>query len=302
MPVSNDPKPSLFKRCLREPLLHFVLIGVALFIVYRARQPTAVGASDSGKIVLTADDIDQVAVMWQAQGRPPPSPEQLQSLLDNKIREEVLYREALKLGLERDDTIVKRRMAQKMDFLAEDLSDLREPSQEELKAWFAKNSERFKVPGRASFRHLYFSFDKHGKKTVEAAAEALTKVNGKPSDSPEAGLLADAFMFQDYYGDRSFDELAKTFGPGFARGLFAQEIGSWKGPIESGYGWHLVFIDSLTPARVPEFEEVEAEVKAQWVSVQRDDTKRRLYEEMKSRYEIVLPKKPAEVKLVGGGK
>jgi peptidyl-prolyl cis-trans isomerase C len=302
MQASPDPKPSFLKRCAREPLVHFVLIGATFFAVYSALHSKETASTDPKKIVLTANDLDQISLMWQAQGRPAPTADQIQSLLDNKIREEVLYREALGLGLDKEDTIVKRRMAQKMDFLAEDLSDLREPTREELKAWFGKNSERFKVPGRASFRHLYFSFDKHGQQTAAVAAEALKKIEGKSSGSREAADVADPFMFQDYYGDRAFDELAKTFGPGFARSLFAQQTGSWQGPIESGYGWHLIFIESLTPARVPEFEEVEADARTQWVSAQRDQTKQRMYEQMKSHYEIVLPKKPAEVKVAGTAK
>jgi peptidyl-prolyl cis-trans isomerase C len=302
MRASPDPKPSFLKRCAREPLVHFVLIGATLFAVYSALHSKETASTDPKKIVLTANDLDQINLMWQAQGRPAPTADQIQSLLDNKIREEVLYREALELGLDNEDTIVKRRMAQKMDFLAEDLSDLRDPTREELKAWFGKNSERFKVPGRASFRHLYFSFDKHGQQTAAVAAETLRKIESKSSDSPEAADVADPFMFQDYYGDRSFDELAKTFGPGFARSLFAQQTGLWQGPIESGYGWHVIFIDSLTPARVPEFEEVETDVRTQWVSAQRDQTKQRMYEQMKSHYEIVLPKKPAEVKVAETGK
>src|SRR5713101_6652037 len=169
---SSDSDRSLLKRLLREPLLHFVLIGIALFAIYRALHSNADGSSDSKKIVLTTNDLDQMSLMWQAQRRFSPSEEQIQKLLENRVHEEVLYREALALGLDKNDTIVKRRMAQKMDFLAEDLSDLREPSHEELKTWFAKNSERFTVPGRASFRHLYFSFDKHGKQTAEVAGEA----------------------------------------------------------------------------------------------------------------------------------
>src|SRR4029453_1638932 len=228
-------------RWLREPLLHFVLIGLALFGVYRLLQPKGAGPNDSTRIVLTEDDLTQMTVTWRAQGRPPPTQEEMKSLLEEKIRQEVLYREALKLGLDKDDTIVKRRMVQKMDFLADDLSDLREPSRDELKAWFAQNGERFTMPGRASFRHLYFSPDKHGQQTSAVAAEALKKITHQPSDSPDAAKLADPFMFQDYYGDRSFDEIAKTFGPQFAKALFQLKTGSWQGPIESGYGWHLVF-------------------------------------------------------------
>jgi peptidyl-prolyl cis-trans isomerase C len=293
MRASHDPKPSFLKRCAREPLVHFVLIGATLFAVYSALHSKEAASTDSKKIVLTVNDVNQISLMWQAQGRPAPTADQIQSLLDNKIREEVLYREALALGLDKDDTIVKRRMAQKMDFLTEDLSDLREPSREELNTWFAKNTDRFTLPGRISFRHLYFSFDKHGPQTATVAADSLKKISGKPSDSSEAATLADPFMFQDYYGDRSFDAIAKNFGPGFAKALFQLKPGLWQGPIESGYGWHLVFIDSLTPARVPAFEEVEADVKTAWVGEQRAEFKRNAFEAMRSRYEIVIPKAPA---------
>ncbi len=277
------------KQWLREPLLQFLLIGLALFTVQRVLPPGRVEGSDRKRIVLTEDDVKQVSVMWQAQGHPPPTPEEMQSLLEIRIREEVLYHEALAMGLDKDDTIVKRRMVQKMDFLAEDLSDLREPSREELKEWFAKNAGRFTLPGRVSFRHLYFSFDKHGEKTAAAASAALQQVAGKPPDSSEAAALADPFMFQDYYGDRSLDYIAKTFGPGFARALFELKTGSWQGPIESGYGWHLVFIDGLTPSRVPEFEEVEGDVKTAWVNDQRAEFKRKAFAAMRANYEILLP-------------
>jgi peptidyl-prolyl cis-trans isomerase C len=209
--------------------------------------------------------------------------------LESRIREEILYREALALGLDKEDTIVKRRMAQKMEFLAEDLSGLRQVSREELRAWFKSSAQQFAYPPRISFRHLYFSFDKHGGKTQKAAAEALKKMAGRPPDPFEATALADSFMFQDYYADRPPDQVGRVFGGSFATSLFELRPGAWQGPIESGYGWHLVFVDSLTPGRVPEFEEVEADVKSAWVADQRADFKRKAYEAMRARYEIVLP-------------
>ena len=124
-------------------------------------------------------------------------------MVEDKIREEVLYREGLAMGLDKDDTIVKRRMAQKMQFLAEDVAAAHEPSTDELKAWFDKNSQKFALPSRYSFRHLYFSPDKRGKNAQDDAAKALTKIAGQPEDSSFAASLADQFMFQDYYGDRT---------------------------------------------------------------------------------------------------
>ena len=269
--------------------MQFLLIGAVLFLGYRTLHPGPEAGPLSPRIELTEDDLRQMSVAWLAQGRPAPTPEQMRSLVDMRVREEILYREALALGLDKGDTIVKRRLAQKMEFLFEDVSALREPTRDELKAWFEKSSGRFALPPRASFRHLYFSPDRRGARAREDAARALDTLRGKPATAQEGAELADPFMFQDYYGDRSFEEMAKLFGPRFAQALLQQQSGSWQGPIESGYGWHLVWVDSLTPSRVPAFEEVEAEVKTEWIGDRRAETRRRAYEAMRARYQIVLP-------------
>ena len=296
--VSAAPQPSLLKRWLREPLLHFLLIGLVLFGVYRASNPVVVQQENRSRIELTDDDLRQLELAWMAQWRRPPTPEEVHRLVEGKVREEILYREALALGLEQGDMIVKRRMVQKMEFLAEDLSALREPNREELMAWFEDNPQRFTIAGRASFRHLYFAFDKRGERGREAAAGVLVTLADRPGDWPSAGALADPFMFQDYYGDRSPEQVANVFGAKFTRSLFQLQPGSWHGPIESGFGWHLVWVESMTPAHVPAFEEVEPEVRSAWVAEQRAEFKRQVYEAMRARYEIVLPGVPAQA--VGG--
>jgi hypothetical protein len=132
--VSGAPLPSRPTRWLREPLLHFLLIGLALFAIYRALNPAAVEQENRRRIELTDDDLRQLELGWTMQWRRPPTPEEMRRLVESKIREEILYREALALGLDQGDTIVKRRMVQKMEFLAEDVSALREPNREELEA------------------------------------------------------------------------------------------------------------------------------------------------------------------------
>ena len=214
----------------------------------------------------------------------------MESLVEARVRVEILYREALALGLDKDDTIVKRRMAQKMDFLFEDVAALREPTAEELRTWFADNAERFTRPARATFRHLYFSPDRRGRTRARGRGGALAKITGKPMDAPDATALGDPFMFQDYYGDRAPEDVSKMFGPVFARALFAVAPGAWAGPIESGYGWHVVWVDAMTPARVPAFEEVERDVKTAWLEDRRADMREKTYEAMRARYEVVLPK------------
>lgn len=272
---------------LREPLVQFLLVGLALFGAWQLLQPADAARGDDKRIVITEDDLKQMSAVWLAQGRPAPTPQELQGLIEVKVREEVLYREALALGLDKDDAIVKRQLARKMDFLAEDVSKLEEPKPGELRSWYEQNKARFALPPRASFRHVYFSPDRRGANARADAQAALAQFSGKPIDV--AATTGDPFMFQGFYGDRSLEVVAKEFGPPFARALAGIAPGAWAGPIESGYGWHLVFVDALTPQRIPDYDEIEAEVRTAWVEDQREQTKSRLYKTMRARYEVVLP-------------
>jgi parvulin-like peptidyl-prolyl isomerase len=274
---------------MREPLLQLLLGGLLLFAVHAWLNRGREAADADRRIEITADDLRQIEVAWLAQGRAAPTPEQLRQLVEARVREEILYREALGLGLDTDDVIVRRRLAQKMEFLFEDVAALSEPTSEELQAWFEENSERFATPARASFRHLYFSPDRRGAGARDDAEKTLARLAGQAADAPSTAALGDPFMFQDYYGDRSQDQIARDFGPRFAAALRALAAGAWTGPIESGYGWHLVRIDALTPARVPTLEEIEADVRRAWVEEQRNVIRERAFAAMRARYEVVLP-------------
>jgi len=274
---------------LREPLVHFVLIGLVLFAVYGYMHRDRGAAESSNQIVLTMDDLRQMDVYFVSQWHRQPTPEEFRAMVEDRIREEVLYREALAMGLDKDDTIVKRRMAQKMQFLAEDVAAAREPTTAELKAWYEMNSDIFALPSRISFRHLYFSPDDRGERAHEDAVKALEKIAGQPEDSKLASSLADQFMFQDYYGDRTTEQLAKEFGPQFAVAVSKLKSGSWQGPVESGYGWHLVFVDSVIPGRIPAFEEIEPDVKTAWLGQQQQKAWENAYREMRAKYEVLLP-------------
>src|ERR1039458_7778126 len=169
----------MLKRWLREPLLHFLLLGLVLFAAYAYFQRGRGGVESSRQIALSFDDLSTMELYFESQWHRQPTPAEFQAMVEDKVREEVLYREALAMGLDKDDTIVKRRMAQKMQFLAEDVAAAHEPSTAELKAWFEKNSNKFALPSRYSFRHLYFSPDKRGKNAQADAATALTKIAGQ---------------------------------------------------------------------------------------------------------------------------
>jgi peptidyl-prolyl cis-trans isomerase C len=280
---------SVLKRWLREPLLHFLLLGVGLFAVYGYVQRGHGGVESSKQISLSLDDLRTMDMYFESQWHRQPTPAEFQAMVEDKVREEVLYREALAMGLDKDDTIVKRRMAQKMQFLAEDVATAREPSTGELKAWFEKNGNKFALPSRYSFRHLYFSPDKRGKNAQQDAAKALTIISGQPEDSAVAASLADKFMFQDYYGDQATEAIAKEFGPQFAIAIEKLKPGSWQGPIQSGYGWHLVFVGTVIPGRIPAFEEIEPDVKTAWLGDQKQQAWQKAYQEMRAKYVVLLP-------------
>jgi hypothetical protein len=154
------PLPLILKRSLREPLLHFLLLGLALFAVYGYMHRGRGGVESSKQILLTMDDLRQMNVYFESQWHRPPTQQEFEGMVEDKVHEEVLYREGLAMGLDKDDTIVKRRMAQRIQFLAEDVAAAHEPSTAEHKTWYEKNTDKFALPSRISFRHLYFSPDK----------------------------------------------------------------------------------------------------------------------------------------------
>jgi hypothetical protein len=279
----------VLKRWLREPLLHFLVLGALLFAAYTYINRGRGGVELSKEIVVSLDDLRQMDIYFESQWHRQPTPAEFQAMVEDKVREEILYREALAMGLDKDDTIVKRRMAQKMQFLAEDVATAHEPSTDELKAWFDKNKDKFALPSRYSFRHLYFSPDKRGKNAHDDAAKVLAEIAGQPEDSKLAVSNADRFMFQDYYRDRTPEALAKEFGPQFAVALEKLKPGSWQGPVESGYGWHLLYVDTVIPGRIPAFEEIEPDVKIAWLGEQKATAWQKAYAEMRAKYILLLP-------------
>lgn len=270
---------------MREPLLHFLLAGFALFVIYGGLHGSA-SKEDPRKIEVSADDIRRIQISWLAQWQRPATPTELRGLIEEHLKEEVLYREALALGLDKDDTIVRRRLAQKMDFLAEDVATLREPAPGELEAWFAQNQARYAPEPLITFHHLYFSSDKRGTNAQSQASKQLAALGAKAADKDAAG--GDAFMFQNAYTEETQDRVARVFGTKFANSVFQQTAGGWRGPIESGYGWHLVWIDALTQSHPPAFDTVAEQAKEDWLAEQRAKQKQATLDGLRARYKIVI--------------
>ena len=277
-------------RLLREPLVQFLLIGLALFGINWIIDPHQSAGDPAKRIELTIGDLRQATVMWLAQGRPPPTRSELKNMIEKRVAVEILSREAIALGLDKNDEIIRRRLAQKMEFLFEDLGRLANPTTADLEAWLAAHADRFATPPRLSFHHLYFALDKHQGEVRQTAEAALGTLRGEPAQSARlVQIEADPFMFQNAYNDRSPESVSKEFGPAFARDVFRLQPGAWAGPIQSGYGWHLVFVDSIVPGRMPALAEIEPQVKADWVDAQAREVKRKALDEIRSRYTVVVP-------------
>jgi peptidyl-prolyl cis-trans isomerase C len=278
---AKESRLSLIKRCLRQPLLHFLVAGFALFVLYGGLHPSTVN-QDPQRIEITPEVVQRLAISWLARWQRPASEQQLQALIDDYVKEEILYREALKLGLDNDDTIIRRRLAQKMDFLAEDVASLREPAPGVLEAWYNRHQDQYAPPPLATFHHVFFALDKRG---ADAQAQAQAALRGLTDRNSGEG---DAFVFESASTEQSQDQVARVFGSKFALSLFQQTPGSWVGPVESGFGWHLVWIDTLAKPPAPPFETVAQQVKSDWLSEQRSESKRANFDALKARYEVVV--------------
>lgn len=246
-------------------------------------------AEDLTRISLSASDLRRLEVLWTSRWRRAPTPTELRGLLEEEVREEILYREALALGLDKGDMVVKRYLAQKIGMMVADLAALRRRDSTEIRVWFERNRERFARPPRVSFRHVYFSVDLRQAQARDDAAAAMAGLAGTTSPAAAEEALGDAFMFQSFYGDRTPAEVGQIFGHEFAEALFRLEPDVWVGPVESAYGWHLVWIDSLTPGHVPPFDEVEDAVSAEWLLEQRGDARTKFYDTVRRQYQVDVP-------------
>lgn len=259
------------QRLLHEPLLYFLLAGAGIFALGEFMPDR-----DDYIIEVTAAERARLNDQWQAQMDRAPAERELAGLIEQWIREEILYREALRMGLDRDDIIIRRRLAQKLNFLTEDVATNAVPSAEELLTFYHENSDRYQVPERFSFKHRYFSAERRANAQVDATA-ALS----------DESIRGDAFMLQLAYLERSERDIADLFGSEFAAALRELPEGGWQGPIRSAYGWHVVHIEQRIASRLPSFDEVARKVAIDHKQNLRRVANERYYEALRSRYEIV---------------
>jgi hypothetical protein len=269
-------------RLLREPLLHFLAAGAFIFVAYAL---FGGGRDDTHTITVSDGQIGRLQQVFAAQWRREPTVDELNGLVESYIEEEILYREALALGLDKDDTIVRRRLAQKMQFLIEDTAAPSEPTEADLEAYFDAHKDDFQLPVVLSFTHVYFSADRRTDAEGDARAQ-LAQLAGLDR-APDHG---DAFMLRYAYADVTQGEIARLFGREFATALFALPEGTdWQGPIRSGYGFHLVRIASKTTPPPPTFAGARDGVLAAYLDAERRRLNTETLSTIKARYRIVMP-------------
>jgi len=274
------------KRLLREPLLHFLLIGGALFAVHAALNRARPAPTSSARIEITEGDTDQLRRAWQTQWKRPPTTDELDGLIAGEIRERILSREAMRLGLDQDDPIVRRRLAQKLEFLLQDVATLREPTEDELATYFASHRTNYTVPAHLTVSHIYFSATKHA--SAEHDAKSVLKRLREGNVTGAATALGDPFLLDVELQDKPLPEIEQTFGREFSTAVAAVAAGEWQGPVRSTYGWHLVKVTTREEARVPMLAEVREKVKKDFAEEQRRKTNDEVIARLTSRYVIVV--------------
>jgi len=274
------------RRWFREPLLHFVAGGALLFAAYAWLNPPLPGADSAARQVrVGAGEVQWLVSTWQRQWGREPTPEELRQLVSNLVKEELLAREAREMRLDENDTIVRRRLAQKLEFLLQDTARLAEPTEDELRRFYEASPQAFLVEPRVSFSQVYFSRERRKDAARDAAAALPKLVSASPAD---AARIGDRLLIEADFRSADRQTVAAAFGPQFARAVFELQPGAWQGPIESGYGVHLVRVSAIEPAQPRNFADVRPLVLERWREQRQRDAEARFFERLMTKYEVLI--------------
>jgi hypothetical protein len=276
-------------RWLREPLLHFVLLGALTFAAHALVSRDERRRPD--EIVITQAQLAMLATTFAGTWQRPPTADEMNGLIRDYVREEVAAREAIALGLDKDDTVIRRRLRQKLEFISEDMTARAEPTERELEDYLAAHEDVFRAERRFTFTQVYLDPQRRGDRLPSDTDALLARLRADPD--LDALTLGDSLLLGSRFDALPASEVAREFGEAFAKKLTTLAVGRWQGPIESGYGWHLVWIESIAPGGVPAFEDVEPDVKTAWLADQKAIKWQKAYATMRAKYEVIAPQPPA---------
>lgn len=281
----------MMRKLLREPLLHFLILGALVFFLFRLA--AAPGASRDGRIVVTPGRIEQLVTAYVRTWQRPPTAEELNGLIEDYVKDEVLYREALALGLDKDDTVIRRRMRQKFEFLAEDAAATTPPSDRDLQAWLDRHPDKFRADPKMALRQVYVNATRRGAAATQEAKRLLARLNAA-GGKDDVSELGDPTMLPHELALSSVGEIARVFGDGFAQAIAGMEPGRWVGPVRSSYGLHLVYVRERTAARARPLAEVRDEVQREWLTARRKEVADAKYRALRAGYAVVIERPPTE--------
>lgn len=285
-------------RLFKEPLIQFLIIGAAIYGAYALFGSPEEDYRDN-IILVDSNRIDAMISQWESRWQRPPTRQEIDGLIQQYIKEDVLYRQAVSMGLNEDDPITRRRMAQKLEFLTSDLAQMQEPAEGELETFFEENEAAYRDPDRISFSHIFFDPDARGDATLDDADQLLAQLKAEGEPTEEMLQQGDRFMLQNYFAAASERDIRRQLGSGFAESVIALEPGQWHGPVLSGYGVHLVYVFAFQEAPAPQLEAVRERVLEDWHTVKREEFNQQFLKSLKERFEIIVDELPADRLLDG---
>jgi len=278
----------------RQPLVHFLVIAAAIAALYGW-----LGDRDAVRpdrtIRITSAKVGRLEAEWRARWNRAPTPEELDGLIRAHTREAALYREALAMGLNEDDPVIRRVLVRKLEGIARDLVELSlSPTEQDLATYFEKHADRYQPPPLITFTHVFMDPDRRGERTLRDADAILAKLQsqGRPAEGIED--LGDPFMLQRYYPEKTEQRIASLFGREFARSVFELTPGRWHGPVLSGYGTHLVYVDRRREFPAPTLAEVEEQVRQDWVDDKRKEITEQYFAQLLARYDVIVERESAD--------
>ena len=272
------------RKLWREPLVHFLLIGAALFLFYGLVDER--GYEAQNRIVVNDVQVEQLVANFKRTWMRPPTEDELAALVENHVRDEVFYREALAMGLDQNDSIVRQRLRMKLEFILEDLSS-KNATDEVLAVYLKQHPDKFRTEAQLSFRQVFLNSEKRKDLTADAKI-LLAELNN--ASAPE--LLGDSSMLPGEFSLASQSDIARSFGERFSAEVITLKPGDWTGPIYSPFGGHLLKISERVDANLPELAEIRALVEREYLVQQSKEQKDLAYQKLRQGYEVIL--EPAE--------
>lgn len=292
-------KKSIFKVLIAEPLLHFLVIGVAIFALYQWQRPATQLADN--EIVVTAAETAQLLSGFERTWQRPPTDRELNGVIENFVRDEIYYREGRALGLDQDDIVVRRRLRQKLEFILEDVAVQVEPTDEQLAAFMVESAEKYMFEPRFSFRQVYLNPEVRRAQLDSEIKRLLAQLNAEKAAGFNPASLSDSSLLPGHVNRWTGSAVAGNFGKKFLAGLEGGDHGSWFGPVESQLGSHLVLLQEHQQGRLPELSEIKESVRNDWLRQRRDDYADKAYREVRERYQVTIEaaeNSPAELALI----